>query len=94
VSDPRALLDTYAAELWVTTLSERPLEEFAPKAFAALRAVLDLHRPVHDERTGWDSQAGGYGTISPACESCGSNDLAVAWPCPTMQAITTALETK
>lgn len=44
MDDTRALLDAYAAELWATTLSERPLEEFAPKAFAALRAVLDQHQ--------------------------------------------------
>lgn len=46
VTDPRALLDAYAAEeIWGGYDAKFPREEEAPKAFAALRAVLDRHQP-------------------------------------------------
>lgn len=54
----------------------------APKAFAALRAVLELHAPEHE--------------VLPECSHCfaeGDVDH-VPWPCPTVQAIATALEAK
>lgn len=42
MADPRALLDAYARdEIADDELCPVPLEEVAPKAFAALRAVLD-----------------------------------------------------
>lgn len=57
----------------------------APKAFAALRAVLDLHVIGNP----------GVGAVA-WCGGCG-DDVSIAapdWPCPTVQAITTALEAK
>jgi hypothetical protein len=56
MSDPRELLDTYAAQaryyVPLSALSpegrkgpSRSREDVAPAAFAALRAVLDLHKP-------------------------------------------------
>lgn len=87
---PRTLLDTYAAEQWVTELSERPLEDFAPKAFAALRAVLDLHRPEEIEVMPEDS--GADWPIRLSCTECSHYVGSDPWPCPTVQAITTALE--
>ena len=56
----------------------------------ALEAVLALHQPVTD---GMGFTEDGYGGISPACSSCGTSDeYAVPYPCPTVTAITTALE--
>ena len=57
---------------------------------AALEKVLELHQPVTD---GMGFTEDGYGGISPACSSCGTSDeYAVPYPCPTVTAITTALE--
>ena len=57
---------------------------------AALKKVLELHQPVTD---GMGFTEDGYGGISPACSSCGTSDeYAVPYPCPTVTAITTALE--
>ena len=57
---------------------------------AAHRAVLGLHQPVTD---GMGFTEDGYGSISPACSSCGTSDeYAVPWPCPTVTAIATTLE--
>jgi hypothetical protein len=61
MTGPLATLDAYAAE--------RDHERYAPKAFAALRAVLAEHRDTGD----WCS-----------CD--------LRSPCPTVRAITTALE--
>jgi hypothetical protein len=75
----RELLDAYADEA-CTHLAVAPnsageeREEFAPKAFAALRAVLDLHSPDNG--------------MSAFCNGCD-----FPFPCPTVRAITTALET-
>ena len=56
----------------------------------ALEAVLALHQPVTD---GMGFTEDGYGGISPACGACGTSDeYAVPYPCPTVEAITTALE--
>lgn len=56
----------------------------------ALEKVLELHQPVTD---GMGFTEDGYGGISPACSSCGTSDeYAVPYPCPTVTAITTALE--
>lgn len=54
-----------------------------PEALAALRAVLDLHAPI-------EVIEGGL-----CCRHCfdQEGDMA-AWPCPTEQAITKALEAK
>ena len=61
-----------------------------PALVAALKKVLELHQPVTD---GMGFTEDGYGGISPACSSCGTSDeYAVPYPCPTVTAITTALE--
>ena len=57
---------------------------------AALEKVLELHQPVTD---GMGFTEHGYGGISPACGACGTSDeYAVPYPCPTVEAITAALE--
>ena len=61
-----------------------------PALLDALEKVLELHQPVTD---GMGFTEHGYGGISPACSSCGTSDeYAVPYPCPTVTAITTALE--
>ena len=45
-----------------------------------------LHQPVQDGLGYLDD--GSYGTISPACSTCGTHDeYAVPWPCPTARAV-------
>mgnify|MGYP000719343595 FL=1 len=61
-----------------------------PALLDALEKVLELHQPVTD---GMGFTEHGYGGISPACGACGTSDeYAVPYPCPTVTAITTALE--
>ena len=61
-----------------------------PALLDALEKVLELHQPVTD---GMGFTEDGYGGISPACSSCGTSDeYAVPYPCPTVEAITAALE--
>ena len=61
-----------------------------PALLDALEKVLELHQPVTD---GMGFTEDGYGGISPACSACGTSDeYAVPYPCPTVTAITTALE--
>lgn len=84
VTNPRALLDDYAKKVDIVQTEYgifEPVEreEAAPQAFAALRAVLDLHQP-DDRGTG------------PQCTGCATRLTFTRWPCPTVQAITTALE--
>lgn len=84
MTDPRELLDAYAsAEVMVENtygLFEPTIREHAtPEAFAALRAVLDVHKPI-------DRGAG------PQCAGCATHATFTSWPCRTVQAITTALE--
>lgn len=85
MTDPRALLDTYAAsdaDPWES--GEETVDQQAPAAFTALRAVLDLHT----EFTAYED------TLS-YCRTCNDGECnPVPWPCPTVQAITTALEAK
>lgn len=88
VTDPRALLDAYAEQI-VEVESEWGVFEPIKRADAAeamvtaLRAVLDLH-PI-----------GNPGVAAVAwCGGCGDADTAPDWPCPTVQAITAALEEK
>lgn len=90
MSVPRELLDAYAAETDFERgdlLDDR--EHEAPGAFAALRAVLDLHKPEPLD------------DIDPDCICCRTDEhntsgwpsaVRVPWPCDTVQAITTALE--
>lgn len=89
MADPRALLDAYAKKETILlavgdpTCEGRwtPFGDIAPATFAALRAVLDLH-PI-----------GNPGVAAVAwCGGCGDVDTAPDWPCPTVRAITIALE--
>lgn len=57
----------------------------------AVVAVADLHKPITDG-SGFTDE-GGYGSINPACSSCGTGDeYAVPWPCPTITAIAATYE--
>lgn len=104
VSDPRALLDAYAAEVGGVTdddLHDLLRGTAAPKAFAALRAVLDLHLAGYAE--GEPEYGYHWETAQPSghmvevrnaepnkpyyCERCQE-----FWPCETVQPITAALE--
>lgn len=112
MSDPRELLDAYASEfryyLPMSPLSPegargpaKSREDVAPKAFAALRAVLDLHPAGYAE--GEPEYGYHWQTAQPSghmvevrnaepnkpyyCERCQE-----FWPCETAQAITAALE--
>lgn len=78
MTEPRALLEAYAAEYQVT---RGPREVHAPEAFAALRAVLDIHKPHPPSLL----STGRY------CLEC-TDEYVADWPCPTARAITTALE--
>ena len=86
MADPRALLDAYAEQI-VDVESDfgvfEPIKraDAAEAAFVALRAVLDRH-PI-----------GNPGVAAVAwCGGCGNADTAPEWPCPTVQAVTAALE--
>lgn len=77
MTDVRQLLDNYSRR----TIRGLSHEQHAPKAFAALRAVLDLHQP--------------HGNGSLTCVECSEREDTyddIPWPCPTVTAITTALE--
>lgn len=84
MSDPRALLDDYEssdADPWES--GEETVGQQAPAAFAALRAVLDLHRQ--------------HESLHATCVECSETEDTyndIPWPCPTVQAITTTLEAK
>lgn len=84
MTDPRQLLDDYAAEKdFEPPMAFKPARTlYAPKAFVALRAVLDRHPLVHDDG---DRCGGCWNWLYETYER---------WPCPTVQAITTALEAK
>lgn len=78
----RALLDAYAARTCrhpnvKLHEAELPIEDYAPEAIAALRAVLDLH--ATDRSNGPDPDG--------RCFEC-----AEVAPCPTVRAITTAIQ--
>lgn len=83
MTDARVILDAYAVE---ETLGGYDCEtarvEFAPKAFAALRAVLELHQPSRISEQGprhWTW-----------CITCQTSSRAL-WPCETYQAVIAAL---
>ena len=44
----------------------------------ALRAVLELHKPIEDE---W------FNTDEMICEECTREEYTISFPCPTIQAI-------
>lgn len=89
-SDCRELLNT-------VTRVERDLCETrlrAHRAESSIATVRALHQPV-DDRSGWRGSGEyerkyEYERIDPACDSCGSQDMAEAWPCPTIRALDTA----
>ena len=98
--DPMRPICVYPKEDGGTLAYVQPLEADAefiaaartdvPALLDALEKVLELHQPVTD---GMGFTEDGYGGISPACSSCGTSDeYAVPYPCPTVTAITTALE--
>lgn len=77
MSDARELLEQYAAD-WNHGVVYGTWEPAAPRAFDALRAVLDRHQPFNNDGVtycGWDR-----------IDGCGH-----VWPCPDVQAITRAL---
>lgn len=123
MTDPRALLEAYAEETDFyrgDLLDDR--EHEAPAAFAALRAVLDLHprsvltagvmldlfgpdrcaychlgapiRRYRDDINGREMDAHDHTDPEPACYTCAGpeEETSQPWPCPTVRAITTALE--
>ena len=90
MTDARQLLDAYAEtgkhlssfEDWQD--HPVPHEEFAPRVFAALHAVLDEHE--------WVNIGGVRGKWCKTCTAGPDLTAPAAWPCPTVQAIITALE--
>lgn len=85
----RELLNAYAE---IPNMNVIPIpcapEHMAPLAFAALRAVLDLHY----DRKMWN---GSDNVPSGTCNACSEREDTyddIPWPCPTVRAITTALE--
>jgi hypothetical protein len=82
IGGPVAKLEHRAAEHMARHDPARVVAEVAAK-----RQIIELHG--HEERSGWrpddDDTPGAYGTIEQACMECGSQDLAVRWPCPTIR---------
>jgi hypothetical protein len=78
---------------WRAAIAQKLLEQQAEinAARAAIARVRALHVPDPRGRSGFhpddDDTPGAYGEIASACQECGSSDLAVRWPCPTIQAI-------
>lgn len=90
MTDPRALLDAYAAETDFERgdlLDDR--EHEAPAAFAALRALLGKHQPFQygDEEMEFDDASRRW------CRECTGGDewRRAQWPCVTVRTITAAL---
>jgi hypothetical protein len=96
VTDPRVLLGQHAAttinvEDAAFNVDSVRLDAVAPRLFAALRAVLDVHKMQPPNRTGLIPEG--------AVETCGycyeRGDIdSVEWPCPTVKAIVRELEGK
>ena len=63
-----------------------------PALVDALEAVLKLHRDGGESQGYLDN--GHYGVIDHCCTECGSfGEYGTTWPCPTVKAITDALDT-
>lgn len=94
MTHPRELLDAYAAE-YLDAEGECAHDcddsrsDAAPKAFGALRAVLDLHRP-YSPPAGKKWVSGGH---EPHCQGCSNGNPFEDddWPCETVQVLTEAL---
>lgn len=87
----RELLDTFEQhsnlrpDQRVLPPSPSGREFYVPRLFAALRGVLVEHVPI--------SFGGAHGTFCKTCTSGPADSPCPApWPCPTIRAITTALE--
>ena len=62
-----------------------------PALLDALEAVLEIHQDGGESQGYLDD--GSYGDMPHCCTECGSlGEYGVLWPCPTVEAITTALE--
>lgn len=63
-----------------------------PTLLDALEAVLAIHRDGGESQGYLDN--GHYGVIDHCCTECGSHgEYGTPWPCPTVKAITDALDT-
>ena len=61
-----------------------------PALLDALEAVLEIHQDGGESQGYLDD--GSYGDMPHCCTECGSlGEYGVLWPCPTVEAITTAL---
>ena len=82
---PQEQLAAYATGEAEQTWRQFPArQDLAPRAFAALRAVLALHhaQPTHSY----------YGDTRPSCKACHQSGNTPVWPCPTVAAISSSLE--
>lgn len=62
-----------------------------PALLDALEAMLEIHQDGGESQGYLDG--GSYGDMPHCCTECGSlGEYGVLWPCPTVEAITTALE--
>lgn len=86
-TSPRDLLDVYAVGHEDGAIGCRGFNrrDHAPAAFAALRAVLDLHA-----RDAFPARRPGAEIICSHCSSSIETDP-VRYPCPTVRAVVTAL---
>lgn len=93
MTDARAALDAAAVRVVHTSGPDdgSTYAERDPAPYAALAAVLDRHEPFQygDEEEEFDDPSCRW------CRACTGGDQwrRVQWPCPTVRAITTALET-
>lgn len=62
-----------------------------PAMADALLAVLALHQPEPWELDAFEHSSSGVGCSGCACSSCGDVEASGTYPCPTVQAIATAL---
>lgn len=89
VTDPQELLDAYARYDDFADAPGIPLQDITPRVFAALRAVLDLHKPEQygDEDEEFDDPDRQW------CTECSGDSFhRERFPCRTRWAITAALE--
>ena len=71
--------DELSRKLWILPAHVSELQHGA-KAVQALRAVVELHKPIEHCKNPV--------CTGPVCAGCGSKEtLQIAYPCPTIQAI-------